>query len=43
MSAMTSAAKTNPGNFFEDFTVGQTIQISTLQPVQDFEVVGIAK
>ncbi|HET9242760.1 MAG TPA: FtsX-like permease family protein [Gaiella sp.] len=27
----------------EDFTVGQTIQISTLQPVQDFEVVGIAK
>ena len=27
----------------EDFTVGETIQISTLQPVQDFEVVGIAQ
>jgi putative ABC transport system permease protein len=27
----------------EDFALGQTIQISTLQPKQDFEVVGIAQ
>ena len=27
----------------EDFVVGETIEISTLQPKQDFEVVGIAK
>jgi putative ABC transport system permease protein len=27
----------------EDFVVGESIQISTLQPVQDFEVVGIAQ
>jgi putative ABC transport system permease protein len=27
----------------EDFAVGQTIQISTLKPKQDFEVVGIAR
>jgi putative ABC transport system permease protein len=27
----------------EDFAVGQTIQISTLKPKQDFEVVGIAQ
>ena len=27
----------------EDFALGETIEISTLQPKQDFEVVGIAK
>ena len=35
MSAMTSAAKTNPGNFFEDFTVGQVIEHATPRTVTE--------
>src|SRR6478672_10683228 len=34
MSGMT-AAKTNPGNFFEDFTVGQVIDHATPRPVEE--------
>ena len=35
MSGMTSAAKTNPGNFFEDFSVGQVIEHATPRTVTE--------
>ena len=35
MCDMSSAAKTNPGNFFEDFTVGQVIEHATPRTVTE--------